>query len=118
MYLVAKVKQAKDIGSITNPEKEIDKIYEENFRFSNELNTAYHNAIIKSMNKSLNSKYEGKPAERIKAIEKLSLMFTHNRQFGFRLASPFTIFELTTKGKFSNEHLKESVKYKTEASTY
>jgi len=114
---VGKVRNITSNESLTDKakEKEIDKIYEENFRFSNELNTAYHNAIIKSMNKSLNSKYEGKPAERIKAIEKLSLMFTHNRQFGFRLASPFTIFELTTKGKFSNEHLKESVKYKTDA---
>jgi hypothetical protein len=103
-------------NELSNAEKikELDNVYEGGLKYSNELNTAYHNAIVKSLNKSLNTKYKGKPSERIKAVERLSLMIAQNRKFGPRLASPFTIFELNTKGGFSNEHLKESVKYKSD----
>jgi len=103
-------------NELSNPEKMkgIDNIYEESLKDSNELNTVYHNAIIKSLYKSLNTKYEGNLSERIEAVERLSPMIAQNKKFGFRLASPFTIFELNPKGGFSNEHLKESVKYKSD----
>ena len=101
--------------------KEIDKVYESNLEKSNKINTLYHNAILKTINLSLNLNKKigfGYSTARNEAVKKLSPILTNNKSFGVRLASPFTIFKYFIEGSkknFSNEHLKESAKFKGEA---
>ena len=115
--------QSKPIKALSKKDKgkEIDKVYKSNLEKSNKINTLYHNAIIETINLSLNSNKKigfGYSTARNEAVKKLSTIFTNNKSFGFRLASPFTIvkyFIEGTKKNFSNEHLKESAKFKAGA---
>ena len=115
--------QSKPIEALSKKDKgkEIDKVYKSNLEKSNKINTLYHNAILKTINLSLNLNKKigfGYSTARNEAVKKLSPILTNNKSFGVRLASPFTIFKYFIEGSkknFSNEHLKESAKFKGEA---
>ena len=113
--------QSKPIKALSKKDKvkEINKVYKSNLEKSNKINTLYHNAIIETINLGLNKKYGiGYSTARSEAVRKLSTIFTNNKSFGFRLASPFTIVKYFIEGSkknFSNEHLKESAKFKAGA---
>ena len=104
-------------SNITSREKQaqFNKIAPELIK-NNKLVVTYHNALLKTLDAAITKKYGSNPANRIKGVEEYSPIFLNNKQYGLRVASPFTIIKTDISSKalkdIANEHLKESVKYK------
>jgi hypothetical protein len=104
-------------STLTSQEKQaqFNKIAPELIK-NNKLVVTYHNALLKTLDAAITKKYGNNPADRIKGVEEYSPIFLNNKQYGLRVASPFTIIKTDISSKalkdVANEHLKESVKYK------
>ena len=83
---------------------------------NNKLVVAYHNALLKTLDAAITFEQNKNGTDRIKSVELYSPVFLNNKQYGLRVASPFTVVKTDIKSMskkdIANEHLKESVKYK------